>query len=338
MELLLVQRRYDIDALRVIAIFLLIFYHCAIIFQPWARELLWFPQSGEHLEILWSLMQALNIWRIPLLFVVSGVGFAFVMKQRNKKQLLSDRGVRILLPAVVGSIFIVPIHFWLLVVGTDQEYVWSFTPSHLWFLFNIFIYVLIGIIPLHFLRNTKIKSVLVMTYSLSLVLGLETMIVPIIEYSGFAVTLHGFVVGGVCFCYGFFLAKSDSWKYLKVSAFGHLVFALGLFLSRILFWDNKAPMLLVSAEASLWLLAVLGLAYRYLNKNMVWLNYLSPAVYPMYILHMIVMYAICRLMLPITMPPELKFTIIVSLTILGSYLGYCLLRQIPYLRKLFGMR
>jgi surface polysaccharide O-acyltransferase-like enzyme len=268
---------------------------------------------------------------------VSGIGFAFVMKQRNKKQLLTDRSARILLPAIVGSIFIVPIHFWLLVVGTEQAYVWSFTPSHLWFLFNIFIYVLVGMMPLYSLRNTEITNVLIMTYSLPLLLGLETMIIPITEYSGFAVTLHGFVVGGVCFCYGFFLAKSDCWTYLKVSVFWHLFFALALFLLRMLFWDNKAPVLLVSAEASLWLLSALGLAYRYLNKNMAWLNHLSPAVYPMYILHMIVMYAICRLVLPITMPPELQFTIIVSLTILGSYLGYYLLRPIPYLRKLFGM-
>ena len=30
-------RRYDIDWLRSIAIFLLMFYHAAIVFQPWAE-------------------------------------------------------------------------------------------------------------------------------------------------------------------------------------------------------------------------------------------------------------------------------------------------------------
>lgn len=332
------QRRYDIDALRIIAIFLLMFYHTSIVFQPWARELLWFPQSTVALEGLWPLMQALNIWRIPLLFAVSGVGFSFVMLRRSKKQLMSERSARILVPAVFGSIFIVPIHFWLLVVGTDQAYVWSFTPSHLWFLFNIFIYVLVGIVPMYALRNFEIKNVLLMTYSLPVLLGLETMLVSITEYSGFAVSLHGLVVGGICFGYGFFLAKSEGWNYLRKSAYWHLIAALVLFMLRMLFWGNRPPMIFVSSEASLWLLAVFGLAYRYLNKNMTWLNHLSPAVYPMYVLHMIAMYGACRLVLPLTIAPALQLFIITSLTVATSYFGYCLLKQIPYVRMLFGMR
>ena len=331
------QRRYDIDALRVIAIFLLMFYHSIIVFQPWAAALLSFPQSSSYLENLWVLMQALNIWRIPLLFVVSGIGFAFVMKRRNRRQLLSDRFARILLPAIFGSLLIVPIHYWLLVAGTEQEYVWFFTPGHLWFLFNIFFYVLVGILPLYALRNMGVKNVLIMTYSLPLLLGLETVFVAIIEYSGFAVSLHGFVIGGICFCYGFFLAKSESWKFLKTSSYWHLVIAFALFIQRIYVWENNVPMFIVSAEASFWLLAALGLAHRYLNKDMAWLKHLSPAVYPMYILHMIVMYGMCRLVLPSTIAPELQLLLIVLLTTTVSYLGYRLIKPIPYLCKLFGI-
>ena len=88
-------RRHDIDWLRVIAIGLLLIYHIAILFQPWAM-FIGFIRSEELLEDLWKPMTLLNIWRIPLLFFVSGMGFYFAMRKRNWKQLLLERTKRIL--------------------------------------------------------------------------------------------------------------------------------------------------------------------------------------------------------------------------------------------------
>ena len=69
-----IERRYDIDWLRVIAIGLLLFYHIGIGFQPWG-VFIGFIQSEKPLESLWIPMSMLNIWRIPLLFFVSGFSF-----------------------------------------------------------------------------------------------------------------------------------------------------------------------------------------------------------------------------------------------------------------------
>ena len=73
------ERRYDIDWLRVIAIGLLLIYHIAIVFQPWAM-FIGFIKSEESVESLWTPMTMLNIWRIPLLFYVSGMGLYFAIK------------------------------------------------------------------------------------------------------------------------------------------------------------------------------------------------------------------------------------------------------------------
>lgn len=80
-------RRYDIDWLRVIAIGLLLIYHIAIIFQPWAM-MLGFIRSEELMEDLWKPMTMLNVWRIPFLFYVSGMGVYFAIGKRNWQQLL----------------------------------------------------------------------------------------------------------------------------------------------------------------------------------------------------------------------------------------------------------
>ena len=76
------ERRYDIDWVRVIAIALLLIYHTAIVFQPWAT-MIFFIQSKESLLGLWALMSMLNVWRIPLLFFVSGMGVYFAIQKRD---------------------------------------------------------------------------------------------------------------------------------------------------------------------------------------------------------------------------------------------------------------
>ena len=106
------ERRYDIDWLRVIAIGLLLVYHIGIVFQPWG-VFIGFIQSDQPLESLWAPMSMLNIWRIPLLFFVSGMGVFFSIRSRNWKQLILERTRRILLPFLFGMVAIVPAHIFL---------------------------------------------------------------------------------------------------------------------------------------------------------------------------------------------------------------------------------
>ena len=89
------NRRYDIDWLRVFALGLLIVYHISIVFQPWSY-FIYFPQSEKPLESIWLVMGLINIWRIPLLFIISGMGVYLGMRRRNWKELLKDRIIRIL--------------------------------------------------------------------------------------------------------------------------------------------------------------------------------------------------------------------------------------------------
>ena len=64
------QRRHDIDALRVIAFSLLILYHSAMVYVAgWDFHL----KSSYQAEWLQYPMIALNRWRMPLLFLISGI-------------------------------------------------------------------------------------------------------------------------------------------------------------------------------------------------------------------------------------------------------------------------
>ena len=157
------ERRYDIDWLRVIAIGLLLIYHIAIVFQPWAL-FIGFIKSEQSLESLWVPMTMLNVWRIPLLFFVSGMGVYFALRKRNWLQLILERARRILLPFLFGIVAITPLHF--LVFQKYYNLPLGYMPhaGHLWFLGNIFVYVLC-LSPLFFYLKSRTESGLMKAWS-----------------------------------------------------------------------------------------------------------------------------------------------------------------------------
>ena len=206
------NRRYDIDWLRVLAIGLLLLYHTAIGFQPWGM-MIGFITNDKPLGSLWPLMAMLNVWRIPLLFFVSGMGVYFAMQHRNWKQLLIERSRRILIPFVFGYFVIVPIHLYLLQSYYKWEPGYQPGPGHLWFLGNIFVYVVLLLPVLYYLKRHEQGAIVARIKKLSgnpgcllLVAGAfvaEALLVDPLPYELYAMTWHGFFLGLLAFLFGF---------------------------------------------------------------------------------------------------------------------------------------
>ena len=146
------MRRYDVDSIRIIALILLIFYHISISFQTWALQIS-FIKNDDTLEFIWVFMMLINIWRIPILFIVSGMGIYFAMERRNWKELLDDRTLRIITPLIFGSIFIFPICPIIFNIYYKKPIFYFPFPGHLWFLINIYFYVLIFLPIFNYLKN-----------------------------------------------------------------------------------------------------------------------------------------------------------------------------------------
>ena len=343
-------RRYDIDWLRVIAIGLLLFYHIAISFQPWG-VFIGFIQSEKSLESLWVPMSMLNVWRIPLLFFVSGMGVCFAIGKRNLKQLLQERVKRILLPFLFGLFFIVPIHLLIWQKYYKQDIDYSLNPGHLWFLANIFIYVILLSPVFFYLRrneNGKINRCLKKLYGNPL--GLLLIVVPFILeavlvkpeiYEMYAMTLHGLLLGLLAFFFGFTCIQSGNtfWQTILKWRWLFLSVAVILFLVRFIEFDLKAPNYLMAIESNMWIFALFGFAYKYLNHPSKTLRYLSQGAYPIYIIHMIFLYLGSFLILPLGIPTILEFIIIVVFTGIGCFTMYDLIiKRASFLRPLFGLK
>nr|WP_319265956.1 acyltransferase family protein [uncultured Draconibacterium sp.] len=344
------ERRYDIDWLRVLAIGLLLIYHIAIVFQPWAM-FIGFIKSNESLENLWKPMTLLNVWRIPLLFYVSGMGLYFAMRKRNYAQLLGERTRRILIPLIFGALAISPLHF--IIFQKFYNLPMSYYPhmGHLWFLGNIFVYVLV-LTPLFFylIKNSegkfrKAQSVIMKNplgpLALSVFFVAEVLVVKPQIFSVYAETWHGFFLGLLAFFFGFLFVYSGQqfWQTVSKWKWFYLGLAVVLYIIRLQLFETNSPAYLMAIESNCWIFGLFGLAYQYLNKPSAALTYLSQAAYPVYIIHMFALYAGSLLILPTQLPPMAKFASITAFTFVTCYGIYeFMIRRIDFMRPLFGLK
>jgi glucan biosynthesis protein C len=343
-------RRYDVDWIRVIAIGLLLVYHVAIGFQPWGT-MIGFIANSKSWGSLWIPMTMLNVWRIPLLFFVSGMGVYFAIQNRNWKQLITDRAKRILLPFVFGIFFIVPVHLYLWQSYYKMNINYVPDPGHLWFLGNIFSYVLI-LSPLFFYlkRNEEGGLVRWMKKIFGTPLGLvpvvavfvaEALILKPYPYEMYAMTWHGFFLGLFAFFFGFcFVLSVDSfWNMIRKWRWLFLSLAVLLFLLRMVQFKMNVPVYLLVTESHCWIISVFAFGYRYLNRGSKALSYLSQAAYPVYILHMIFLYLGSYFIFPLNLDVRLQFVLVLLFTVIGCFAVYeFIIRRINFIRPLFGLK
>ena len=343
-------RRHDIDWLRVITIGLLLIYHVTIVFQPWG-VFIGFIQSEESIEALWTPMSMINVWRIPLLFFVSGMGVCFAIRRRNWKQLVLERTRRILLPFLFGMVFVVPIHMVTWQNYYNQDINFMPQQGHLWFLKNIFIYVVVLSPVFFYLRKHKdgfisrwFKTLFKSPLGLLLIIVAfvaETILIDPETYELYAMTTHGFVLGLLAFLFGFLFVYSGEtfWPMILKWRWLFLALAFTLYLVRLFVFSLKAPNFYMGIESPLWIFAMFGIAYRFLNKPSNTLTYLSQGAYPIYIVHMIFIYVGCLVILPLEIAVMMKFILLIVFTFLGSLALYDLvIRRVAILRPLFGLK
>ncbi len=345
----LASRRHDVDALRVVALLLLVLYHAGICFQPWAW-LVGFPQARRPLDAIAAPMALLNVFRIPLLFFVAGVGVRFAVRARGPAALLGERARRILLPFVFGGLALVPAHVAVLQWLRKAPLAWEPGPGHLWFLGNLFVYVVVFLPLIAWGRRAadgprvaRLRAAVAQRPWLLLVAAVphaaEALLLPAGDYYAmYALTWHGFVLGAVLFAQGFLLALLDDafWQAVRALRWPCLWLATGFGMARVV--ADGAPHWREGVESVLWLHAVVGFGSQHLDRPVAVVRYLAGAVLPVYMLHMAPLYLACAWILPLRWSPWLQFAAVVGITFAACFGVYELvLRRVRWLQPLFGM-
>ncbi|QNJ99897.1 acyltransferase family protein [Dyella telluris] len=171
------NRRHDIDALRVLAFGLLILYHLGMLYVGPAEDWTFHLKSSYLADWLKYPMLASNFWRMDLLFLISGMAVHFLRGRLSLPRLAWKRTVRLMLPLLFGMAVVVPIQPY--VQGVDNGLVapgfgqfllrywtggpwprgafdgWNFgvTWNHLWYLPYVWNFTLLLIVLLPVLES-----------------------------------------------------------------------------------------------------------------------------------------------------------------------------------------
>jgi surface polysaccharide O-acyltransferase-like enzyme len=161
------NRRHDIDALRVLAFALLILYHLGMLYVGPADDWKFHLKSSYIADWLQIPMLASSFWRMDLLFLISGMAVHFLRGRLSLPVLAWKRTVRLLMPLLFGMAVVVPIqpyvqgvdnglvapgfgHFLLRYwtggpwpVGAFDGWQFGVTWNHLWYLPYVWIYTLL---------------------------------------------------------------------------------------------------------------------------------------------------------------------------------------------------
>ncbi|HPN71932.1 MAG TPA: acyltransferase family protein, partial [Saprospiraceae bacterium] len=243
-----------------------------------------------------------------------------------------------------------PLHLLIWRMHYQMNLVYSPSPGHLWFLGNIFAYVLMLSPLFYYLMKNQEKGVALWLKKLlsspfgllipALVLVAEAEIVNPRPFELYAMTWHGFFLGLFAFFFGFcfVFAGLPFRKLIERWWFIWFLLAVGSFVYRSFILKSPAENWLLSLESYMWVLSMLALAGMLFTKPSKLLSYLSQAAYPVYILHMIFLYLASHLLFNLELPPPVIFLLVLIFTLAGCFLSFELIKKIKFLRPLFGLK
>jgi hypothetical protein len=368
------ERELGLDALRVFAFALLIVYHSCLAYVSWP----WIVNDSATARALEPCLVAVNRWRLPLLFFVSGAAAAFSLRRRSWGAFAAERGTRLGLPLAVGTFLVCPPQTYLSLRahGDPISYVelyrslylpqpaGTMTWIHLWFVAYVLVFSTAGLPLLMAIRSAagaRLIEAAVRSCGRSRP-ALYLMVLP----SALVIALLGprwpvtynlvadwaNLCGGlVFFLWGFAVASSRAWLDLVTGRRRELL-AVGGGVAATFFladasgvtrrWPLSAQLVFWSvvnaAYAITWVLALVGWARVLFTRPAAWLRAANQAVYPFYILHQTVTVAAAYVLLPWPASAWVKLPVVIAATFLGSWASYEVIRRVNWLRPLFGLR
>jgi glucans biosynthesis protein C len=372
-------RRHDLDWLRFIAILILLFFHTGMLFNAWG----WHIKNNETSVTFQYWMVWSHYFRMPLLLFISGAGTYLAMGKRSVRQFAAERFRRLFIPLVFGMFVIVPPQIYFEHISEYTSYadfyptVFNFVPypegsfswHHLWFIMYLFLYSLLVIPYLRFLRSEasspwKEKLALRMSNPLMMLL-LPPTIMGISQFMlrpFFPDETHAliddwafFVLYGLFFVFGM-TAYSSRILWERIGNCRN-VLAMGMFASLVPFYTcylhfrdlielpmESETVELIFAVTSVYtgwctVITIISFGQHYLNRPHRWLSMFNEGLYPFYILHQTVIiwigYYVCKFPWSISA----KYWSVALLTLLSCVAIYLLvIRPFRITRLLFGMK
>lgn len=371
------ERRHDLDWLRVLAIFLLLFFHTAMLFTA---EWEWHVQNAERSNLLLEFNYFLSRFRMAVLFLVAGVGTGYALGRRTARQYLLERLRRLLVPVVFGILVIVPpqiylervwrgeyagsfLSFWPTVLRLEPYPAGNTSWHHLWFVAYLLLYSLAALPFFLWWRGDGSRrarqrlerfcsgpGIYLAGLPLAVVLGALTIRFP--GPQNLVDDWARFLFYFLLFVYGFVLCRMEGgWRSIEALRRTSLRLAvLSTLVINYMRWNDLDPAWQYDVpgvtfigfgalSAWFWVLAIMGYGRRYLSFRNRLLDYANEASYPFYILHQTVILVIGFYVVQTAESILAKFLFTSTLSLALTLTIYELfVRPYALTRFLFGMK
>lgn len=348
-------RKHYIDNLRNLTILLLFPVHTFMIWNNFgSRFYIWL---GEN-KILSSLIVLVNPWFMPILFCLAGMSARYSLKKRTGKEFIMQRISKLLIPFISGMILLVPFQtlyarkyfdnykgslldnwkYFFTHLTDFSGYDGAFTPGHLWFILFLF---LISMIALVLFRFAPYEKFAVKVEKIP-VFGVLLLFIPIwlMYYLG---NFGGFSIGKNLALYltGYYVLSNDliieklerNIKWLAGSCIIETLVSVTVYYKFSYYGD-----LWVNFIGWLTILVLLVIGKRYFNKKTGFTEYFNNASYPIYILHQTILVILAYYVVQISNILFVQVFCICIGSFLLTVLAYHLIKFVPYVRKMFGLR
>ena len=369
------ERRYEMDWIRVIVFDILIFWHVGLFFVSWKIQMPWDLPMKNNVQISWLSWPMLFIrqWRLPILFVVSGIGTRFALSTKSGSKYLKERFIRLFIPLLAGIFIVVPPQVYIerLMQGTVDVSYFEYYPSafkgiypegnfswsHLWFLPYLLIMSVTALPLFLFLRKkgnrlfTFYKRLIEKSPHFLYLFVIPLIIIEMTLESRYPLTMalyndwYAFSYYFVCLIAGYSMASMGSslWEAFIKIRYKSLI--VGILALTVVFWmlsKGESPVwvqIIKPVNVWSWIITIFGFGSKYLNRRSNILAYRNKAVYPFYIVHFTITIFLGYLLMNHPMHYIWKMIIMVSGTYALSWLLYeYIISRLVILRPLFGIR
>lgn len=362
-------RRYDLDWLRVISVLAVFLHHVLMPFNGDHFHIM----NDEHSKLLDDIMVYFEQFRLPTLFLISGVGTVFAFSKRSWKSFIKERCNRLLIPLICGVVFIVPPQVYYENIESFELFIESYPylvsklkVNHLWFIENLFYTSLIFIPFILFFKSSKSKIVKENIEKFSKQTGVISwcivlVFIRVVSKDYFPSDSKSFLNLSSTLYYSFFFAggiiiatNNVLWSLIKINRKRNLM--LTLFFSLLFYFyylipeDYIEPYLSLKNRWRLWylvcalvswsfIITILGYAQQYLNKPSYVLEKLNESAYPFYILHQTVIIVLGYYVIQINSSIFMKINLLLFSSLLIIFLiYYFIISRFSVFRFLFGMK
>ena len=359
------ERRYDLDWLRIITIFLVFVYHCSRFFDLDG----WHIKNTELDLGITILFRFLGGIGMPLFFIISGMATFYFLGFANAKLYTKARFVRLMIPFLFAIFTQIPIQVYLDRVS-HSEFTGSFfeffpkyfnglygyggnfpwAGFHLWFLILLFIFSLITVnLFVYFRKDKNLEKISKMASFFKKPGSLYLLIIPVLLLELFNPLPIIGKFGGynifsllVFYIIGFLLASDRQFKE-SIEKHGLIALIVGIISTvllgvvAIIFYNFFLFWILGITYMWSWIIVILGLASKHLNFDHKSRKFLNSIVMPFYILHQTVMVIIGFFIVQLDLAIFVKYFIIMFLSLIVIIGLLYIIRKFNVLRFLFGM-